>query len=186
MPSAMPTSPPHIVSTVNGTPVATFTLNNPIKMGLRTYGIPPTLFLNGYGGRVVMTAVPSPLVRDTREVAVDRQWLGSDRSAGQLILPRRANKDDPALWRDRWFADPERNRRLPRKQDFDATEAVRAQSERSEHCAKFDRAIVFGGCGCCSTSLSGYLRSLLFGFCIRCQGRPGERRRRSRRDCGRR
>ena len=52
VPSAMPTSPPHIVSTVNGTPVATFTLNNPIKMGLRTSFATPAkspLIGNGWG-----------------------------------------------------------------------------------------------------------------------------------------
>jgi hypothetical protein len=62
VPSAMPTSPPNIVSTVNGTPVATFTLNNTLKTGLRTTmaNSHPTLFLNGYAGRVTVTGVPSP------------------------------------------------------------------------------------------------------------------------------
>jgi hypothetical protein len=60
--SATPMSPPNTVPTVNGTPVASFTWNNPIKTGQRTTmaNNHPTLFLNGYGGRVVMTAVPSP------------------------------------------------------------------------------------------------------------------------------
>ena len=35
------------------------------------------------------------LVRDTCEVAVDRQWLGSDRTADQLILPGRPIKMTP-------------------------------------------------------------------------------------------
>ena len=60
--SATPTSPLNTVPTANGTPVTGFTLNNPIKTGPRTTmaNSHPTLFLNGYVGRVMVTAVPSP------------------------------------------------------------------------------------------------------------------------------
>jgi hypothetical protein len=60
--SATPTSPPNTVPTVNGTPVTSFTFNNTIKTGPRTTmaNSHPTLFLNGYVGRVMVTAVPSP------------------------------------------------------------------------------------------------------------------------------
>jgi hypothetical protein len=60
--SAAPTSPPNTVPTVNGTPVARFTLNNPIKAGPPTTmaNSHPTLFLNGYVGRVMVGVVPSP------------------------------------------------------------------------------------------------------------------------------
>jgi hypothetical protein len=59
--SATQTSPPNTVPTVNGTPVASFTLTNPIKTGPWTTMANNhlTRFLNGYVGRVMVVAVPS-------------------------------------------------------------------------------------------------------------------------------
>jgi hypothetical protein len=82
--SATPTSAPNAVPAVNGTPVASFTLINPIKAGPRTTmaNNHPTPFLNGYVGRVTVVAVPST----TSLVTAAKSPL-IDNGAGRIAAP---------------------------------------------------------------------------------------------------
>ena len=67
-----------------------------------------------YAGTVNL--VPSTVTFNGTLASTAGSPVGPDRSAGRLILPGRCNQIP--LWRDGWFAHPERARQLPRKRNF--------------------------------------------------------------------